>query len=206
VFADLSRFLSARDEVVMGQGRLTVGAFNFDSFFPLAFSDVALLEFYHSNIFASISARVCMFLCVYLSIYASASAFQGSDGIWEFISSQEAVDMVAESKTIEEACQRLCDEATRRWKHEEDVIDDITCVVIELNSDDDSSAPASASSSAAASSSSGAPASLSVSAGRPSALSAPSPTAAGKAVTPSPSAAAAAAAKKATTPVAAKKW
>jgi hypothetical protein len=67
---------------------------------------------------------------------------QGSDGIWEFISSQEAVDMVVESKSIQEACDRLVDEATRRWKHEEDVIDDITCIVIELNGDEEPAAPA----------------------------------------------------------------
>jgi serine/threonine protein phosphatase PrpC len=58
---------------------------------------------------------------------------QGSDGIWEFITSQEAIDMVVESKNINEACERLVDEATRRWRQEEDVIDDITCIVIELN-------------------------------------------------------------------------
>lgn len=60
----------------------------------------------------------------------------GSDGIWEFISNQEAIDMVAESRDCKEACDRLCEEATKRWRREEDVIDDITCIVIELSGDE----------------------------------------------------------------------
>lgn len=52
-----------------------------------------------------------------------------SDGVWEFISSEEAVSLVKECKTAEQASQALVDEATRRWKKEEEVIDDITAVV-----------------------------------------------------------------------------
>ncbi|CAG9316791.1 unnamed protein product [Blepharisma stoltei] len=59
-----------------------------------------------------------------------------SDGIWEFISSQEAVDMVKESwetgKT-EACCDKLVKEAVMRWQKEDDSIDDITVIVIFLN-------------------------------------------------------------------------
>jgi serine/threonine protein phosphatase PrpC len=53
-----------------------------------------------------------------------------SDGVWEFISSQEAVELVASCVTANEACQLLVDESTKRWRREEDVVDDITAVVI----------------------------------------------------------------------------
>eukprot|EP00775_Hariotina_reticulata_P001400 gene1400-1743_t len=54
-----------------------------------------------------------------------------SDGVWEFISSQEAVELVGNSKTPEEGCRALVDEAFRRWLSEEEgVVDDITAVVV----------------------------------------------------------------------------
>lgn len=101
--------------------------------------------------------------------FSSRLCDQASDGVWEFISSQEAVDIVTQCNDLTEvrsrplfslfcsslawwfwfsirclvvpfwgclflqAVLRLVDESTRRWKAEEDVIDDITCVIIELN-------------------------------------------------------------------------
>jgi len=55
-----------------------------------------------------------------------------SDGVWEFITSQEAVDLVAGCKTPADAVKKLTDESTRRWQDEEEVIDDITAVLIYL--------------------------------------------------------------------------
>lgn len=55
-----------------------------------------------------------------------------SDGVWEFIENQEAVDIVAKGPTPSAAVKALCDEATRRWKEEEEVIDDITATVVYL--------------------------------------------------------------------------
>ncbi len=55
-----------------------------------------------------------------------------SDGVWEFISNQEAVDMVGAHGNPEDACKVLCEEATKRWHQEEEVVDDITAVVIYL--------------------------------------------------------------------------
>jgi serine/threonine protein phosphatase PrpC len=53
-----------------------------------------------------------------------------SDGVWEFITSHEAVEMVKDAATPEEACQILVAEATERWQAEEEVIDDITALVV----------------------------------------------------------------------------
>ncbi|MEW5299905.1 MAG: hypothetical protein WDW36_002875 [Sanguina aurantia] len=54
-----------------------------------------------------------------------------SDGVWEFISSQEAVDIIAQYPTAEESCRQLVDEAYNRWLTEEEgVVDDITAVVV----------------------------------------------------------------------------
>mmetsp|Transcript_22390 Transcript_22390/g.33360 ORF Transcript_22390/g.33360 Transcript_22390/m.33360 type:complete len:332 (+) Transcript_22390:288-1283(+) len=55
-----------------------------------------------------------------------------SDGVWEFISNQEAVDIVAKCKSPEEAAEALVAESTKRWQEEEDVIDDITATVVYL--------------------------------------------------------------------------
>ncbi|KAL6751285.1 phosphatase 2C-like protein [Haematococcus lacustris] len=56
-----------------------------------------------------------------------------SDGVWEFISSQEAVDIIAQYDTAEEACRQLVDEAYQRWLTEEEgVVDDITAVVVKF--------------------------------------------------------------------------
>jgi len=54
-----------------------------------------------------------------------------SDGVWEFISNEEAVDMVWELKNdFERANEVLMDESQRRWRLEEEVIDDITSVIV----------------------------------------------------------------------------
>ncbi|KAK6590276.1 hypothetical protein RS030_162475 [Cryptosporidium xiaoi] len=60
-----------------------------------------------------------------------------SDGVWEFISSQEAVDIVAEggSSGAQMSAEKLAREAWRRWIQEEgNVVDDITVQVIYLQS------------------------------------------------------------------------
>eukprot|EP00656_Telonema_subtile_P007526 TRINITY_DN1352_c0_g1_i1.p1 TRINITY_DN1352_c0_g1~~TRINITY_DN1352_c0_g1_i1.p1 ORF type:complete len:463 (-),score=93.33 TRINITY_DN1352_c0_g1_i1:334-1722(-) len=57
-----------------------------------------------------------------------------SDGIWEFISSQEAADIVnLNPDNATEACKNLIMVATRRWREEEGPYrDDITAIVIFL--------------------------------------------------------------------------
>lgn len=56
-----------------------------------------------------------------------------SDGVWEFISSQEAVDIVSKNlaEGAEKACQVLIEAATERWKEEEgDYRDDVSANVL----------------------------------------------------------------------------
>jgi serine/threonine protein phosphatase PrpC len=54
-----------------------------------------------------------------------------SDGVWEFISSQEAVDLVASSSNnMDQAVRKLVKKAQDEWRKYEQVIDDITAVII----------------------------------------------------------------------------
>ena len=54
-----------------------------------------------------------------------------SDGVWEFISSEEAVAEIAKyNKNLKKAAEALTTLAWKRWiKHEVDVVDDITVVL-----------------------------------------------------------------------------
>jgi len=56
----------------------------------------------------------------------------GSDGIWDRISSQEAVDVVTSSATAEQASERLAHLARERWRRHGPMQDDITAVVVAL--------------------------------------------------------------------------
>ncbi|KAG1676518.1 hypothetical protein FOA52_000061 [Chlamydomonas sp. UWO 241] len=57
-----------------------------------------------------------------------------SDGVWEFINSAEAVDIVRQCDTIDEGCRALVDQAYQRWLTEEEgVVDDITAVVVKFH-------------------------------------------------------------------------
>lgn len=58
-----------------------------------------------------------------------------SDGVWEFISSQEAVDILAKFPRgqVQQASEALAQEAWKRWiKEEGNVVDDITVIVVYL--------------------------------------------------------------------------
>jgi len=55
-----------------------------------------------------------------------------SDGVWEFIPNDEAVEMVVpfwKANDPEGACDKLMQEAVKRWEKEDEVIDDITLIV-----------------------------------------------------------------------------
>ncbi len=59
-----------------------------------------------------------------------------SDGIWEFISNDKAVEMVVPfwaENDPEGACDKLVDEAVKHWHAEDEVVDDITVIVIFLS-------------------------------------------------------------------------
>jgi len=56
-----------------------------------------------------------------------------SDGIWEFISSQECVDIISnfyDKNDIKGCCQFLYEESSKRWLKEEEVIDDTTLILV----------------------------------------------------------------------------
>ena len=56
-----------------------------------------------------------------------------SDGVWEFISSEECVNIIGKfyiNNDIENCCEFLYDESKKRWLKEEEVVDDITMLLI----------------------------------------------------------------------------
>jgi len=57
-----------------------------------------------------------------------------SDGLWEFMSDQEVVDMAVETTEPRYAVDKLISEANARWMREEQVIDDTTVCVAFLGS------------------------------------------------------------------------
>jgi len=57
----------------------------------------------------------------------------GSDGIWEFLTNQEVVELVwpfYKKNKAEEASSAIVKEAYKRWASKGGSIDDITCIVI----------------------------------------------------------------------------
>ena len=59
-----------------------------------------------------------------------------SDGVWEFISNEEVVNMVKDfylNNDIKGGLNFLYKEASKRWIMEEEIIDDITVILIFLN-------------------------------------------------------------------------
>jgi serine/threonine protein phosphatase PrpC len=60
-----------------------------------------------------------------------------SDGVWEFLQNEDVANIVYpyfEKRNAEGAAEALVRESYLRWKHEEDdIIDDITCVIIFLD-------------------------------------------------------------------------
>jgi serine/threonine protein phosphatase PrpC len=57
-----------------------------------------------------------------------------SDGVWEFISDDQAIKLVWKHKdNLAEAAAQLAEESTKQWRKEEEVIDDITCVIVQFN-------------------------------------------------------------------------
>ena len=56
-----------------------------------------------------------------------------SDGIWEFISSQECVNIIKDfydKNELKECCEYLYQESSKRWLKEEEVIDDTTLILV----------------------------------------------------------------------------
>jgi len=66
---------------------------------------------------------------------SSADSFfvLASDGVWEFMSSQEVVDFISKFRktrsSADEAAESLVREAVRRWRRNDVVVDDVTAIV-----------------------------------------------------------------------------
>lgn len=59
-----------------------------------------------------------------------------SDGVWEFLSNDDVVRIVEPfyaQNTAEKAAEALIKEALKKWKQEENVVDDITCIIVYLS-------------------------------------------------------------------------
>jgi serine/threonine protein phosphatase PrpC len=55
-----------------------------------------------------------------------------SDGLWEFVSNQETIDMVQDASTPFGSVEKLVKEANDRWEAEEQVVDDTTVITASL--------------------------------------------------------------------------
>ena len=66
-----------------------------------------------------------------------------TDGVWEFLTSQEVIDICVSCKTPKEACYRIVAESYRRWYSREERIDDIACCVLYFDGASSSDAVAS---------------------------------------------------------------
>ena len=56
-----------------------------------------------------------------------------SDGVWEFISSQECMELIMpfyEKNDLRNCCEFLYKESRKRWMREEEVVDDITMILV----------------------------------------------------------------------------
>jgi len=59
-----------------------------------------------------------------------------SDGVWEFLSNEDVVSMIVpywQAGDPDGACERISQESTRKWREEDEVIDDITMVIVYLD-------------------------------------------------------------------------
>lgn len=65
-----------------------------------------------------------------------------SDGLWEFMSNQEVMDIAFNTTEPRFAVDRLISESNERWMREEQVIDDTTVCVAFLGNFQTGSAPA----------------------------------------------------------------
>ena len=66
-----------------------------------------------------------------------------TDGVWEFLTSQEVVDICVSCKTPKEACYKIVAESYKRWYEREERIDDIACCVLYFDGASSSDAVAS---------------------------------------------------------------
>jgi serine/threonine protein phosphatase PrpC len=59
-----------------------------------------------------------------------------SDGVWEFLSNEKIMEIVNwyyKNNDSTGAAEKIVEESIKRWKQEDDVVDDVTCIVIFFN-------------------------------------------------------------------------
>jgi len=66
-----------------------------------------------------------------------------TDGVWEFLTSQEVIDICVSCKTPKEACYKIVAESYKRWYEREERIDDVACCVLYFDGASSSDAVAS---------------------------------------------------------------
>ena len=61
-------------------------------------------------------------------------AIWATDGVWEFLSNEQAVSIIWKYKhDLQEAANQLVEESCKMWRKEEECIDDITVCVVMFN-------------------------------------------------------------------------
>lgn len=61
-------------------------------------------------------------------------AVWASDGVWEFLSNEEVIGIIWQHRhNLHQAATALVEESVRQWKSQEEVVDDITCVIVQFN-------------------------------------------------------------------------
>ena len=61
-------------------------------------------------------------------------AVWASDGVWEFLTNQQVVDIVASRvDNLHDAATALVEQSVQQWKQNEEVVDDITCIIVKFN-------------------------------------------------------------------------
>jgi serine/threonine protein phosphatase PrpC len=64
---------------------------------------------------------------------ADVFAVWASDGVWEFLSNEDVQAVIfANYESVSKSCLELVDRSIEEWKKEEEVIDDITAVVLDI--------------------------------------------------------------------------
>uniref|UniRef100_A0A0A9YEF2 PPM-type phosphatase domain-containing protein n=1 Tax=Lygus hesperus TaxID=30085 RepID=A0A0A9YEF2_LYGHE len=64
-------------------------------------------------------------------------AIWASDGVWEFLSNEDAVYVVLQNlHSIVDATHKLVNISNNLWRQNEEVVDDITCVIVQFHNYD----------------------------------------------------------------------
>lgn len=100
------------------------------------FPGLAISRSFGDTVAASVGVSVYPEISEYTLMQNDAFVVLASDGVWDLLTNQEVAEIVYPfyfSGTVEKASEEVVKHAFRRWKTQEKVTDDITCVVMFLN-------------------------------------------------------------------------